>query len=65
VCRGYRDAQKTHKRVCHDARATEQVLIEHYTLPTLLNKIYSIADTNPIYAHSPTRGAPALGSASA
>jgi RHS repeat-associated protein len=42
-----------------DARAVEQVLIEEYGGPSggqLLNKINSIAKTNPIYAQSIQRG---------
>jgi RHS repeat-associated protein len=47
-----------------DARAVEQVLIEHQGLGknggTLLNKINSIAESNPIYADSLRRGAELL-----
>jgi filamentous hemagglutinin len=43
-----------------DARAVEQVLIEYNGLGknggSLLNKINSIAVTNPVYANSLTRG---------
>ena len=39
-----------------DARAVEQVLIEHYGLDTLLNQINSIAATNPIYQNAIQRG---------
>ena len=43
-----------------DARAVEQVLIEHYGLAknggTLVNKINSIAKGNPIYTPSMARG---------
>jgi filamentous hemagglutinin len=47
-----------------DARAVEQVLIETHGLATnggaLLNKINSIASSNPIYAQSLQRGAQIL-----
>jgi RHS repeat-associated protein len=39
-----------------DARAVEQVLIEHYGLPNLLNKINSISPDNPIYPEAIQRG---------
>jgi hypothetical protein len=47
-----------------DARAVEQVLIEFYGLGknggTLLNRINSIAESNPVYAESLKRGAELL-----
>ncbi|GMO29069.1 MAG: hypothetical protein Ta2B_10010 [Termitinemataceae bacterium] len=46
-----------------DARAIEQVLIEHHGLgegSSLLNKINSIAETNPIYAKALERGSELL-----
>ena len=47
-----------------DARAVEQVLIEHHGLGanggTLLNKINSIAKSNPAYAAALERGAELL-----
>ncbi len=47
-----------------DARAVEQVLIEYNGLGknggSLLNKINSIATTNPVYANSLSRGAAIL-----
>jgi filamentous hemagglutinin len=47
-----------------DARAVEQVLIEHHGLGknggTLLNKINSIAETNPAYGAALERGAELL-----
>jgi RHS repeat-associated protein len=39
-----------------DARAVEQVLIEHYGLENLNNKIYSIAPNNAIYQDAINRG---------
>ena len=39
-----------------DARAVEQVLIEQAGLPNLLNKINSIAQSNPIYPEAIRRG---------
>lgn len=39
-----------------DARAVEQVLIEHYGLSNLTNQINSIAATNPIYPSAVQRG---------
>jgi RHS repeat-associated protein len=39
-----------------DARAVEQVLIEHYGLENLSNQINSIAATNPIYHEAIQRG---------
>jgi RHS repeat-associated protein len=39
-----------------DARAVEQVLIEHYELANLYNKINSIAINNPIYPEAYQRG---------
>jgi RHS repeat-associated protein len=39
-----------------DARAVEQVLIEHYGLPSILNKINSISPNNPIYSEAIQRG---------
>lgn len=39
-----------------DARAVEQVLIEHYGLQNLYNKINSISSTNPIYNAAIQRG---------
>jgi hypothetical protein len=39
-----------------DARAVEQVLIEHYELPNLVNRINSIATTNPMYQEAIQRG---------
>jgi filamentous hemagglutinin len=39
-----------------DARAVEQVLIEQYGLNSLLNKINSIAASNPIYSEAVRRG---------
>jgi hypothetical protein len=39
-----------------DARAVEQVLIEYTGLPNLLNKINSIAQSNPIYPGAIERG---------
>lgn len=50
-----------------DAKAVEQVLIEHYGGPNggqLLNKINSIAPSNPIYASSIQRGCAILALAS-
>jgi hypothetical protein len=43
-----------------DARAVEQVLIETYTLVNLVNKINSIAATNPIYQSAIQRGSEIL-----
>jgi hypothetical protein len=40
----------------YDARAVEQVLIEHYGLANLKNQINSIAATNPIYQAAIQRG---------
>ncbi len=39
-----------------DARAVEQVLIEHYGLDNLYNTINSISSTNPIYPEAIKRG---------
>lgn len=39
-----------------DARAVEQVLIEHYQLINLYNMRISIATTNPIYQEAIQRG---------
>ena len=39
-----------------DARAVEQVLIEHYGLENLYNRINSVATNNPIYQESIRRG---------
>ena len=39
-----------------DARAVEQVLIEHFGLPNLYNKINSIANSNSIYSTAVQRG---------
>jgi hypothetical protein len=39
-----------------DARAVEQVLIEHYGLENLYNKIYSIGTNNPFYQDAINRG---------
>lgn len=44
-----------------DARAVEQVLIEHYQLPNLYNNINSIAKSNPIYEVAKIRGLEILG----
>ncbi len=40
----------------YDARAVEQVLIEHYGLSNLYNQINSIATSNPIYSEATRRG---------
>jgi hypothetical protein len=40
----------------YDARAAEQALIEYHGLPNLLNKINSIATSNPIYEGAIARG---------
>jgi len=39
-----------------DARAVEQVLIEHYGLGNLYNQINAIAQANPIYQEAVRRG---------
>jgi len=58
--RGWRSEPVVERLSTYDARAVEQVLIEHYGLANLYNQINSIAASNPIYQGAIQRGADIL-----